>query len=103
MQVIHKIPFQNIRTFYAQMRPDGHWFDAATMRFFKTRLPRVAYATNAGILFITSEVNPSGVKRYSIRRQGVDGDINTVGEFHGYISRQAAEADIKRLHAGQEI
>ncbi len=98
MQRIETIPFQNVREFYAQMRPDGHWFEPGSMRFFKTKLPKVAYATDAGLLFITSEVNPSGEKRYSVRRQKVSGDIDTVGAFHFYPTRQAALAAIKSIH-----
>jgi hypothetical protein len=96
---MNTIPFTEVREFYERNNPDGHWFDAGAIRFFKTRLPKIAYETNAGLLFITSEVNPSGDKRYSVRRQAVSGDIKTVGEFHLYKTRDAALAEIKRLHA----
>jgi hypothetical protein len=92
------IPFSEVREFYERNQPDGHWFDAGAIRFFKTRLPKVAYETNAGLLFITSEIDPSGNKRYSVRRQAVSGDINTVGDFHSHATRAAALAAIKRLH-----
>jgi hypothetical protein len=95
--------FQSVREFYKQMQPNGYWFEPATIRFFKTKLPAQAYATNAGLLFITSEVNPCGEKRYSVRRQKVTGDIETVGPFHFYPTRQAALAEIKRLHAGATV
>lgn len=92
------IPFINVRQFYDQMIPDGTWFSPGNIKFFKTKLPKVAYATDAGLLFITSEVNPSGEKRYSIRQQKVSAEIKTVGPFHFYPTRQAAIAEIKRLH-----
>ena len=95
---MNTIPFTEVREFYDRNVPEGHWFDAGAIRFFKTRLPKIAYETNAGLLFITSEVNPSGDKRYSVRRQAVSGDINTVGEFHFHKTRAAALAEIKRLH-----
>lgn len=91
------IRFTEVRDFYKRNQPDGHWFDADSMRFFKTKLPEVAYETAAGILFVTSEVNPSGVKAYTVRRQTVKGDIKTVGEFHSYKTGAAARAAIKQI------
>jgi hypothetical protein len=92
------IPFSNVREFYTRNNPDGHWFDSDTMRFFKTKLPTVAYEGDAGVLFVTSEVDPSGVRAYSVRRQNVDGTIKTVGAFHSYKTSAAAKAAIAELH-----
>lgn len=97
MPRIPTIDFANVREFY-ERQIGGHWFDQSTMRFFKTKLPRVAYATDAGLLFITAETSPSGDTRYSVRRQKVSGDIDTVGEFHSFRSRADALVEIKRLH-----
>ena len=94
------IPFSHVREFYVHNRPDGHWFDAATLRFFKSKLPTSAYETQAGVLFVTSETNPSGLKAFSIRRQSVCGEIKTVGEFHSYPTAAAARARIKALDLG---
>jgi hypothetical protein len=98
MARIPTVGFAEVRNFYAETHPEGYWFEPASMRFFKTKLPAIAYETAAGLLFITSEVNPSGEKRYSIRRQTVSGDIKTVGPFHFYPTRAAAAAEIKRIH-----
>ena len=95
------IPFNHVRMYYASHQPNGHWFDADSMKFFKTKTPASAYEGEAGVLFVTSEVNPSGLKAYSIRRQHVSGDIKTVGEFHSYTTAAAARAEIKRLHSGK--
>jgi hypothetical protein len=94
------IPFFHIREFYARNHPDGHWFDRDTLKFFKSKLPASAYETRAGVLFITSETNPSGVKAFSIRRQTVCGRIQTVGEFRSYPTAAAARARIKALDQG---
>ena len=91
------IPFSEVRDFYQRNQSDGHWFDADSMRFFKTKLPGSAYETSAGVLFVTAETNPSGEKRYSVRRQLVNGGINTVGDFHSFTTAAAARAEIKRL------
>jgi hypothetical protein len=91
------IRFSEVRDFYQRNQPDGHWFDRDSMRFFKTKLPSVAYETTAGVLFVTSEVDPSGVKAYTVRRQKVNGGITTVGDFHCFTTAAAARAEIKRL------
>lgn len=94
---MNTIPFANVRAFYTGTHPGGHWFDKGAMRWFKTRLPRVAYQGAAGTLFVTSETNPSGQTRFSVRVQKQNGDIDTVGEFHSFATRADAVAEIKRL------
>jgi hypothetical protein len=64
-----------------------HWFDRSTMRFFRTKLPRVGYqADNGDIYFVTSEqfvgshsIDP---RRYTVRKLIGQGDIQTIGEFN---------------------
>ena len=92
------IPITDVIDFYKRNQPDGHWFDKEPMRFFKSKLPSYAYETSAGVLFVTSEVSPSGEKKYSIRRQKPDGKIDTVGDFHSYATATDARREIKRLH-----
>lgn len=94
------IPFSNVREFYARNQPDGYWFNLSTVRFFKTKLPAKAYETDAGVLFVTRETNPSGITAFSVRRQRVNGEISTVGEFHHFPTAAAARSEIKRLHLG---
>jgi len=93
------IQMSEVKEFYARSNPNGHWFDRDTVRFFKTKLPRVAYEGNAGVLFVTSETDPSGETAYSVRRQLPNGDIETVGKFHSYKTSADARAAIKSLHA----
>jgi hypothetical protein len=57
------IPFSDVREFYQRTHPDGHWFDTATLRFFGSRLPSIAYETTAGVLFISSELDFDRVRR----------------------------------------
>lgn len=90
------IPFSQVRKAYADHNPKGCWFDRGTLDFFQTVLPSNAYETNAGTLFVTSEVNPSREKRFSVRRS-INGQILTVGEFHSFPTAAAARAEIKRL------
>ena len=94
------VPFSEVREYYERTQPNGHWFDRSALLFFNSRLPKVAYETNAGLLFITSETNPSNETRYSVRRQDVTGTINTVGEFHSYRTRADALAVVRNLDKG---
>lgn len=95
------IDFDDVRAYYHRNRPDGHWFDAKTLKFFGSRLPSIAYETNAGVLFISSELDFNRERRYyNVRRQGVDGDINTVGKFNDYRTRAEALAAIRQLDKG---
>lgn len=67
----------------------NHWFSEDTMRFFDSRVE--TWDGNTG-LFITSEVNPSGVKAYSIRRADFEtGRVSTVGVFHSYKTLKKAQ------------
>ena len=84
-----------------------HWFDPATLRFFRSRVGRTLYA---GRYFITSEqMSPSYdrstdtwhyfPRRWSIRIANDDGSIDTVGEFDQYESYAQARAAIRKLTA----
>jgi len=57
-----------------------HFFERATMRFFQSRVFSTVYG---GKYFITSEINPSGEKRYTVR-EAVDGGkfIKCTNFFH---------------------
>jgi hypothetical protein len=68
-----------------------HWFEPATMRFFKTRIESRLIA---GHRFITSEKGPDEVRRYTIRDARPDGSIDTVGEFQGYRTLAQAKKDV---------
>lgn len=92
------IPMSYVREMYNQMNPEGHWFDKATMRFFKTVLPKTAVETDQGLYFITRETGPSEIPMYSIRMLDTDtGHIETVYEFNSYKTRKAAMSDLKKL------
>lgn len=83
----------------------GHWFDADTMRFFRSRVGSKAYESNDGRyrFFVSSEqfeyngsyregyAYHSEPRFYSVRVQLPDGGIETVGEFQGYSSRKRAD------------
>lgn len=87
----------------------GHYFfDAGTLRFFRSRVHDDLYG---GRYFVTSERDEGfgvlgaawgGERRYTVRRANGDGSIDTVGEFGQYGSRSGAHAAAARL-ASEEV
>lgn len=82
------------------------WFDRSSMRFFNTKIESGAVAIHdeAGrptrARFITSErMDENHTRRYSIREAQPDGTIDTVGEFQGYSTRDAARASLLKERA----
>lgn len=74
----------------------SHWFSPDAMRFFHTRIGETLY----GRVFVTSEVNPSGERRYSIRLLCDSSDnyvVQTIGAFGAYASRSGAHGAASRL------
>ena len=72
----------------------GHWFDADTLHFFRSRLPTgcVGRVDNTA-WFVTSEGGPfgRGARAYTVRRADVaTGHVDTEGTFRGYAKRGAA-------------
>jgi hypothetical protein len=77
-----------VRAAHAAREWGNHWFETGSMQFFRSKI-------ESGILkgryFITSEINPSDEKRYSIRYVTDDAQIETLGEFHSYKTKQDAK------------
>jgi len=82
----------DIRAEYQSRRPQGHFFDPGTMRFFKSRVCGIVTQTPDAVYFLTSEKGPhaNSPRRYSARVMALDGDIETIGEFNK-LTRRAAE------------
>lgn len=84
--------------------PGRHWFDADTMRFFRTQLSGSAFEGPGGTYFVSSDKHPcrSGwCRRYSVRQFAGEGEIETLGEFGGYKNGAAAKrAAIKAAKGG---
>lgn len=72
-----------------------HFFDKRTVSFFKSKVLPTVYG---GKYFITSEVNPDGAKKYTVR-EAVDGGrlIRHIGEYHAYTSKSQAKDAIRSL------
>lgn len=89
--------YQNIRQIeYANTNAGQHFFDPATMRFFRSRI--ASRTVINGRYFITSEqFDASSPRLYTIRRANDDGSIDTVGEFQQYETVEAAKAAARKL------
>jgi hypothetical protein len=76
----------------------GHWFDAETLRFFGSRIGGTVYSVPDGCLFVSSE--HTGFDRqgraYSVRYVSDAGEVDTVGDFLQYRTREAAHSAAKR-------
>lgn len=68
---------------HKEMTPDSHWFNAETMRYFKTRIYRRVYGRN---IFITSEKKSfsDNSRAYTVRQLSPDGQIKSLSEFLAY-------------------
>ena len=77
----------------------GHWFDAATMKFFSSRVAQTATVKDGKAYFVSSEqFERRSPRLYSVRVCDMTtGDINTVGKFQEYETSQQAIAAIKKL------
>lgn len=84
----------------------SHWFDADSMRFFRSRVGSGGYVHEDGrIFFVSSErfVSSTGWspgRKYSVRVMTPDGNVDTVGEFQQYASRSGADAAARRAAYG---
>jgi hypothetical protein len=91
----YRVSMDDVRAAHKSARPDSHWFDASTMRFFGTRLASDAYKVGPVYFFITSEQPPSGPRRHSVRRFDGINEIETVGDFCA-LSRSGARTRLIR-------
>lgn len=85
----------------ANDRAGLYWFEAGTMRFFRSRVGAYAYATKDGryAYFVSSEqFSWDSPRLYTVRVQDrATGQIDTVGEFQQYASRSGADKRAQKL------
>lgn len=72
----------DIKMEYYSRKPDGHFFDPQSMRFFKSRIGAIIGQNEKAVYFLTSEQGPSGKRRYTARVMDTDGEIECVGKFN---------------------
>lgn len=71
----------------------GHFFDAASKRFFRSRIGAAVYG---GRFFITSEQFDHQSPRLYTIRECINGRIEDLGEFQQYATGAAARAAIRK-------
>lgn len=78
---------------------DGHFFDAAAMRWFQSRILTEVYpTTDGGAYFVTSErFSDASPRLYTVRQILPDGSVLTVGDFQQYESARSAKAAARAL------
>lgn len=93
----------------------GHWFEPSTMRFFDSRVGRLAFGDDSGAFafFVSSErfhgSDGSSLPRgYTVRVMHLTdgygprttrGNVETIGDFEQYATRAAANREARRLAA----
>ncbi len=77
-----------------------HWFEADTLRFFRSRYADTAIVKDGGAYFTSSEQGPSMARLYSVRRMDMEtGAVESIGGFQAYDTLALAEAALKRVIA----
>jgi uncharacterized protein (DUF1330 family) len=86
----------------------GHWFDADTLRFFRSQVTPTVYEGPGGVFFVTSEQyasmeGPLHPRRYSLRQFHPEtGSVDTVGDFQQYRTSLAARQAARKAAAAAE-
>ena len=84
--------FNNITEVKKANKEKGqHFFDRNTLAFFGSKVYPDLYTVDDRQFFITSEDYYNGIERaYTIREAMPDGDIETIGEFLQYATKEQA-------------
>jgi hypothetical protein len=71
----------------------AHFFDADTMRFFRSRvLPTVHVGTDRAFFVTSEQYDDDAPRLYTVRYCTSEGDCGTVGQFQGHADEPAAQA-----------
>ena len=80
------------------------WFDAGTMRFFRSRVSHKVYPVKDGAYFVSSErLTDNSPRLHTVRRAYDDGSIENVGGFRGYTTGQQAHDAAQLLQIRQNL
>jgi hypothetical protein len=75
----------------------NHWFEAGSMRFFRSRVSDTIYTGADGWYFVSSEQAPNAKRKYSVRRFNLNRSVHTVGEFGAYSTNARAQKAAARI------
>lgn len=76
----------------------GFFFSKDTMRFFRSRVLGQVWTLPSSWLFITSDMDFGGVRKYNVREMNVHAHVVAPKEFRKYATAREAMAAAKRLH-----
>ena len=100
----YRIPLSQIK---AKNKAIGHhFFERATSKYFGSSYPKDAKVRGNYAYFVTSEIDPAGVKRYSIREADLKtGEVRTAEgtEFHAYKTDAEAKKIMNEKFFKEEI
>jgi hypothetical protein len=102
-ELVETIDDHDIKMIYGNRKPEGHFFDKDTMRFFDSRLSGKGYKIipTKNVYFITSEQyhdsQGSRPRKYSIRVIEKEGNVKTIGEFQQYDSMESAKNALNKI------
>ena len=101
---IIRIDDHDIKMIYGNRKPEGHFFDKDTMRFFDSRLSGSGYKLNGIVYFITSEQQHESQefggtrpRKYTIRVMNKEGNINDIGGFQKYQDSASAKRELSKI------
>jgi hypothetical protein len=94
---------RSIRDIRERNRRSGrHFFDADTLRFFRSRILPTVHVGTTRAFFVTSEqYDDDAPRRYTVRFCDPDGDCGTIDTFQGHPTARAAQ-DAARAAAAQD-
>lgn len=99
-----RVNSSTIKAIYKELKPEGFWFGKGEMRYFNTFVYQGYQAKNNTVYFVTGErmeKTPAYPERFSVRKIGLDGNIETVSKFqeHAFLIRALADC---KYHANKE-
>jgi|WetSurMetagenome_2_1015567.scaffolds.fasta_scaffold25323_2 hypothetical protein len=100
----YKIPISQIKS--KNKDAGEYFFERATTRFFKSGYPKDAKVSGDKAYFVTSEINPNGEKKYTIREADLKtGNVRTAEgtEFHAYSTDKKAKEDMNKRFFAEEM
>jgi hypothetical protein len=94
------VAFHSMADFKAANKASGRfWFSPDTMRFFRSKVEGGLISFGSRQFFITSEQfvpseGPADPRKFTVREALADGSVDTVGEFQGFATKDAAVLSI---------
>ncbi len=95
--VERSLSVSELKSAYATLKPDGHYFDKETMSFFASKVHKAKRLENGSIVFMTSEKRcfSDDTRKRNVRHMATDGTITTLNDFC-----QSSDLEANRIYRG---